>query len=153
MAGESGKPYVKGSGLDFNLTHSGGLAALLVSTVGSVGIDMEPLQRGYDLLECAASFCHPDEINQLPLDRETRAMELIQLWTAKEALLKAHGSGLGFPPTGLIIKNGRGYAQLPGLHCFRLIHPTVSRLIDYCLAAAVPPCEGTIEVVEYDHGI
>jgi phosphopantetheinyl transferase len=148
---DAGKPFVDDPKLEFNLTHSGGMAALLISTVGSVGVDLEPSQRGHDLLECAASFCHPDEIHTLAQDSETRAIELIRLWTAKEALLKGHGSGLAFPPTELIIENGQGLAELAGLERFHLIRPSVPRLAGYCFAAAVPLCVDRIKVVEFDH--
>jgi len=151
MTTDAGKPFVDYPKLDFNLSHSGGLAALLISTFGPVGVDVEPLQRGHDLLECAASFCHPNEIRNLAQDDDMRAMELIRLWTAKEALLKANGSGLGFPPTELIIKNDRGHAELAGLERFHLIRPPVPGLAGYCLAAAVPLGVDRIKVVEFDH--
>lgn len=152
MIGEAGKPYVEDSGLEFNLTHSGGLAALLVSTVGPVGVDMEPLRRGQELLECEASFCHPDEIRMLASDRETRATELIRLWTAKEALLKASGCGLGFPPTELIIEKDRGFSELAGLERLHLIRPIIPRLAGYCLAAAVPQGQDRITWFELGRG-
>ena len=153
MTSKAGKPHIKDSAFEFNLTHSGGLAALLVSIVGPVGVDMEPVQRGCELLECAATFCHPDEIRELAQDRETRALELIRLWTAKEALLKAQGCGLGFSPTELLIEKDQGLSKLAGLERFHLMRPVVPRLAGYCFAAAVPLGEDSIHVIESGHAV
>lgn len=88
-------PY---AGLHFNLTHCTELAMIVLSMDGPVGIDLERKCRGAKLLGCESTFCHPQEIEDLPSDSHLRAAQLLQIWTHKEAVLKALGTGLSHPP-------------------------------------------------------
>lgn len=100
-----GKPFVAAP-LHFNLTHCDDLALLAVATDGPVGIDLESRTRATDLLGCEETFCHPLEIEALPLKR---AATLLQIWTAKEAVLKSLGTGLSLAPdTVRIVFNAAG---------------------------------------------
>lgn len=90
--------------LHFNLSHSRRLALVAVCQEGPVGIDLESLDRATDLLECEATFCHPEEISALPIERVARASHLLRIWTAKEAVLKSLGTGLHHPPDGIRIR-------------------------------------------------
>ena len=110
-------------GVEFNVSHSERLAALAISRGGPVGVDLEPLDRARGLLDLAAAFCHPEEIAQLPDEPQARAYDLIKIWTGKEALLKALGIGLMFPPQEILIEDDRGRAHLSGLDDFRLLRP------------------------------
>lgn len=100
MLTEFGKPVLGGefSHLHFNLSHCNSLALIALSLDGPVGIDLEPLERAPDLLECTDTFCHPLETDTLPANPSARASRLLEIWTAKEALLKALGTGLSHPP-------------------------------------------------------
>jgi 4'-phosphopantetheinyl transferase len=84
--------------LHFNLSHCHDLAVIALTRDGPVGIDLEATARAADLLECESTFCHSAEILSLPEDNEERARQLLRIWTAKEALLKALGTGLSHPP-------------------------------------------------------
>ncbi|MEO5714286.1 MAG: 4'-phosphopantetheinyl transferase superfamily protein [Luteolibacter sp.] len=97
---EFGKPLLASpfNSLHFNLSHCPDLAIVALSLDGPVGIDLESLARATDLLECENSFCHPEEIRTLDADKEVRATQLLRIWTAKEAVLKALGTGLSHPP-------------------------------------------------------
>jgi 4'-phosphopantetheinyl transferase len=97
---EFGKPLLAPpyAGLHFNLTHSNGLALIALSVDGPVGIDLERKCRGAKLFDCESTFCHPQEIENLPGDSHLRAAQLLQIWTHKEAVLKALGTGLSHPP-------------------------------------------------------
>lgn len=107
---ERGKPYLEGprEGLHFNLSHTNCLAILAISTAGPVGVDLEPMDRAADLLECESSFCHPLEIAGLPDDPAVRQDLLLQLWTMKEAVLKAVGTGFLLPPESIRIETDFG---------------------------------------------
>lgn len=96
----SGKPRLCSphDSLHFNLSHCDDLALLAVSTGGPVGIDIESIHRGPDLLDCIETFCHPQDIAMLPDQPEARARRLLEIWCAKEALLKALGTGLSQAP-------------------------------------------------------
>ena len=95
---ESHRPFVTSrDGLDFNLSNTPWLVACAVST-GRVGLDVELLARGDDVLE-VASWCFSDEeldgLFALPIvERRVRAVEL---WTLKESYVKALGDGISAP--------------------------------------------------------
>ncbi len=136
--GPAGKPFVAVPGLDFNLSHSDRLAVLLISRCGAVGIDLEPLDRAPELIECEDSFCHPVELERLPADPAPRSRELLGLWTAKEALLKAVGTGLGFPPTRMRIEGSRAIGGPDACDGFHLLRPAWPGATTHCLAIAAP---------------
>lgn len=95
--GAHGKPALTNTSqnlVQFNLTHTRGLAALVVSAGREVGIDAERGDRtiGIELAERIYSERERDALSQLP-DRH-RARAMIRLWTLKEAYVKALGVGL-----------------------------------------------------------
>jgi len=100
-----GKPMLAAphDGLHFNLSHCADLALLAITETGPVGIDLEQKARAPELLECETSFCHPMEIAALPKDFTAKAAALLDIWTAKEAVLKALGTGLSHPPESVRI--------------------------------------------------
>lgn len=104
IIGPNGKPLLAPpfDGVHLNLSHCVDLALVAVDSV-PVGVDLEPLSRAPSLIECETSFCHPDEIAALPSDEAARGLGLLTLWTAKEAVLKAIGTGLLHPPTEICI--------------------------------------------------
>ncbi|RYD22778.1 MAG: 4'-phosphopantetheinyl transferase superfamily protein [Verrucomicrobiaceae bacterium] len=133
---ETGKPGLAPphDHLHFNLSHCDGLALLALSPNGPVGIDLEPVDRAGSLLECETSFCHPDEITTLPPSPGERACQLLRIWTAKEAILKALGTGLSHPPDAVTLHfegdAGRATSErcLEGIENFRfhlLRHPSL----------------------------
>lgn len=138
LEGPGGKPWVDLPGLEFNLSHSDSLAALVVSGAGPVGVDLEPLERAPTLLECEDSFCHPSERAKLPEDADLRGLALLQLWTAKESLLKAVGTGLQYPPTEMRIQDDRAIGGPEGCESFHLLRPLESAKTGHFLAVAVP---------------
>jgi 4'-phosphopantetheinyl transferase len=97
---EFGKPGLAPpfDSIHFNLSHCSGLAVIALGTDGPVGIDLEQLDRAPDLLECESTFCHPAEARCLPDETTLRARQLLRIWTAKEAVLKALGTGLSHSP-------------------------------------------------------
>lgn len=93
-----GKPVVANApDLHVNLAHSDTLAVVAVSTLSPVGVDVERLRPVGEAL--IATACTPGESDRLrgraPAERER---EFLQLWTAKEAFLKACGRGLSVEP-------------------------------------------------------
>lgn len=80
--------------LQFNLSHSGGLALYAFTLANPIGIDLEQ-QRPLDIPALAASFFSAQEqafLSQLsPVEQYT---QFFQIWTCKEAYLKAIGEGL-----------------------------------------------------------
>lgn len=97
-----GRPALGGAhgGLfDFNWSHSGGRAVVAVARDVRPGVDVESPRTGRtrEVLGLARRFFAPDEAAWLAtLGASHRQSAFLQLWTAKEALLKAHGRGLAF---------------------------------------------------------
>jgi 4'-phosphopantetheinyl transferase len=100
--GEHGKPELAepfaGSGLRFNLSHSGGLALCAVVRHCRVGVDIERFRPVPDLEAIAERTFSPREretLRQLP--PELRDEGFFNCWTRKEAYIKAIGKGLAHP--------------------------------------------------------
>ena len=96
---EFGKPFLEGTPLQFNLSHSGNFAVVALSLDRRVGVDIELFQADFEFRSLAASFFHPAERNALacqPLGSQAHAF--FRLWSAKEALSKAIGLGFSMPP-------------------------------------------------------
>jgi len=103
---EKGKPYLDPPDneicpLKFNLSHTEDIALLAVSSGLDVGIDIENRQRNSDWQGIARRFCTPEEQEALfssgSMDEQREAF--FDLWTRKEAYIKALGSGLALSPT------------------------------------------------------
>jgi 4'-phosphopantetheinyl transferase len=100
--GEHGKPELaepfSGSGLRFNLSHSGSLALCAVVRHCRVGVDIERLRPVPHLEAIAERTFSPrerDTLRQLP--PELRHEAFFNCWTRKEAYIKAIGKGLAHP--------------------------------------------------------
>lgn len=97
--GEYGKPYLAGDSPDvrFNLSHCRTRVCCAVSVGADCGIDVEPLNR-----QCSAALERATltiRERRLLLGRHgaLRAEQFLRVWTAKEAVIKALGTGLSFP--------------------------------------------------------
>jgi 4'-phosphopantetheinyl transferase len=92
-----GKPRLLGrqapERLKFNLTHSADLALLAIVDECEVGIDVERLREVKDLEPLAERYFHPTEVRDI-MSARNRQVAFFRLWTAKEAVLKAFGSGI-----------------------------------------------------------
>jgi 4'-phosphopantetheinyl transferase len=96
---DHGKPLlVADSSLQFNLTHTNGLIALAVTPENTVGIDVEFLSRQVDVVKLAERYFSKAEtaaLLALPVAKWNQ--RFYDLWTLKEAYLKACGTGLKTP--------------------------------------------------------
>lgn len=102
--GPRGKPRLGGS-LDFNLSHSGPLFALALSSVGPVGVDLEVVEPLPRMERVAARVFSEEEWAPAEgFDREGRVRFFYRLWTAKEAVLKYLGTGLSLEPTAVVLE-------------------------------------------------
>jgi 4'-phosphopantetheinyl transferase len=97
--GVKGKPALPGSDLQFNMSHSGGMAVVGVTAGGAaVGIDIEQV-RPVPMLEAVmnCSFSKEERNTILSLPKEDQLTAFYTCWTRKEAYVKATGDGLGMP--------------------------------------------------------
>lgn len=94
-----GKPILpRSESLRFNLSHTHGLAACLISSGGEVGVDVEFHANSKSLLDIADHYFSPAEIDDLrALPEAARGDAFFHYWTLKEAFIKARGEGLSRP--------------------------------------------------------
>ena len=91
----AGQPPVPASELRFNLSHADDFALLALALGRAVGVDVEPADRRVDLEPIAERFFAPAERAALfALPPTARLAGFLELWTRKEAYLKARGDGL-----------------------------------------------------------
>jgi 4'-phosphopantetheinyl transferase len=96
VVGQSGKPALReGNGLEFNLSHSRNLALVAVAE-RPVGIDVEAIRPGRDVVRLAQRFLDPEAAAAVSEAAEAeRDRTFYRAWTRHEARLKCLGSGLG----------------------------------------------------------
>jgi 4'-phosphopantetheinyl transferase len=142
--GEFGKPSLARphDGLHFNLSHCRDLALIALCGDGPVGVDVEPRDRAECLLGCEDAFCHPEEMEALANEKEARASTLLEIWTAKEALLKALGTGMSVPPQSVSVD---GYPSDPRFRDIRLHRPDEPALEKHFARVATPTSVGRID--------
>ena len=92
----SGKPLlVDAGGVDFNLAHSGGLAAYAFGRDRQVGIDVERIRPTLDVMALAERYFTPFEAQAIrEASEQERLARFFTYWVRKEAVLKATGYGL-----------------------------------------------------------
>lgn len=94
-----GRPSLLGDdfarGLVFNISHTHGALVLGFTQAGDLGVDVEYTQREARAVALADRYFSPCEVNQLlslaPAQQKARFFDL---WTLKEAYIKACGMGL-----------------------------------------------------------
>jgi len=96
---EYDKPRLKGDqNLDFNLSHTEGMAIFGFTRGHRIGVDIERLRSDFRADEIAERFFSPSERVALREVSEERRREFFfRIWTRKEAFIKALGEGLSHP--------------------------------------------------------
>jgi 4'-phosphopantetheinyl transferase len=107
----AGKPFLArpARNLEFNLSHSGRHGLIAVALDRSVGVDIEVRRPISDPLGVAFQIATPREaklLKQLPTGQVHSAF--FDLWTRKEAVLKALGRGFSIDPRELEVGIGPG---------------------------------------------
>jgi 4'-phosphopantetheinyl transferase len=99
---EKSKPSLdgahSGSGLSFNISHSGGIALFAFTRSRQIGVDVEHVRHDFDTAAIAARFFsqrEQEQLSALPLEQSYEAF--FRCWTRKEAYIKATGDGLSLP--------------------------------------------------------
>jgi 4'-phosphopantetheinyl transferase len=99
---KNGKPFLppqnQQASLEFNLSHSGELALYALTRNRRIGIDVEILNPVPQAEEIASQFFSANECASIVRLPETlRTNRFLELWTCKEAYIKALGEGLSHP--------------------------------------------------------
>lgn len=144
-----GKPYIANetmSKIEFSITHTAGLVACAVSSL-PVGIDVERVKPHVEFQEIAQRYFTVEEVASLArLSPALAALRFLELWTLKEAFLKAVGCGLsGALDTAAFHVSGAGgihYAisndAMPQDWQFRLLTPSADSRLALALQSARP---------------
>lgn len=136
-----GKPCLATGEVSFNLSHSGTIAACVVSPF-EVGCDVEQIGDGG--LPIAKRFFHPAEVAWLTAAPENERKErFYRLWTLKESFVKAMGEGMRLPLASFSAVPGSGAPIVWNGHLYRFAE--VRDIAGYCAAVCV--CDGEAVVV------
>ena len=129
-ASSHGKPFavVRGarSPVNFNVSHGGIHGLIAVAADGRVGVDIEERVPRRNLHALIESTMGPDEQAELAALRGAERLRLFyRLWTLKEALIKALGTGFSTDPSQFQVPSGMRSGDASGT--FRFPHlPSVA---------------------------
>lgn len=97
--GEYGKPeLVNHKTVKFNVSHSGEMIVMAFCNHYDIGIDVEYINRDFDVFDIVDNYFSKQEIkalHKIPNNQQTEAF--FRGWTRKEAFVKAKSQGLSFP--------------------------------------------------------
>jgi 4'-phosphopantetheinyl transferase len=98
VIGEKGKPRLADSTVAFNMSHSGAFAAYAFADGIELGVDIEEMRPLHDLERTARRTFSSGECDDLfTRSGEALIAGFYDLWTRKEAFIKALGLGLWYP--------------------------------------------------------
>jgi 4'-phosphopantetheinyl transferase len=97
--GSKGKPSLAAPPLvDFNASHSGGLAVFAFTAHCEIGVDVEQIRPLPDMQNIADRFfCSEEAAELMSLTANQREHAFFRCWTRKEAYIKAISDGLSAP--------------------------------------------------------
>ena len=108
-----GKPELAAGDLDFNLSHTEGVAVLAITRRWPVGVDVERVRENVEPLELAERFFSRPEAEWLRAQPDAqRIPAFFACWTAKEAYIKACGGGLSIPLAGFSVIPHSSHTEL-----------------------------------------
>jgi len=100
----NGKPYLPGSKIHFNLSHSDGLFLYGLASGSPLGVDLQRVYPIANINTIIKNYFSPEEQILLNSVNENLLQDLFfAIWTAKEAYLKGTGEGFQRPPNSFTI--------------------------------------------------
>ncbi len=117
---EYGKPFLKNNcGWHFNISHCRKLAACAIAQ-SPIGVDVERIRQFPELV---LKRCFTERETELIKESNNSDLTFFQLWTLKEAYVKAIGRGLSYPlrDAEFIIDNNHITANTEGGFSFAQI--------------------------------
>jgi len=101
MNTQHGRPEIANPGIPsirFNLTHTAGLAACVITLDQECGIDAEKITKRHSPLDVARKMFSAAEYKHLKtLNGREQLKYFFSRWTLREAYVKAKGIGISFP--------------------------------------------------------
>lgn len=93
VRGAHGKPFLPDQGIQFNFSDTKDGILIAVSRELELGADVETMQRAVDHLAVSTHYFTPEEQEDILRASDTKR-RFLELWTRKEAVLKASGVGI-----------------------------------------------------------
>lgn len=104
-----GKPELRGSEIRFSMSHSENVALYAFASGRDVGVDIEIAPRLEDCLALAHRFLAPEEAAAIAvLPDGMRHTAFLEVWSAKEAVLKALGRGIADGLDRFVVARAQG---------------------------------------------
>lgn len=114
--GTHGKPALTDHLLYFNISHSDETLAVAIANFDDIGIDIEQFKLRDNLKEIAKRIFSENEFNFWLNTSDSMQQQLFyQIWTKKEAFVKAvgHGISLGMADCKIEVPEGLGFFEIP----------------------------------------
>jgi 4'-phosphopantetheinyl transferase len=142
--------------LSFNLSNALTLVVCAVSSASAIGVDVEPLARADQVLRVASDvFTATERAELASLGEGPANRRAVQLWTLKEAYMKARGLGMSLPPSSFAMSGLALAADPPPrdepdrLRWTFLIREIEEHAVAICIESCAPEAVGvTIEHVD-----
>lgn len=116
VSNEHGRPAVDWPrtcrNIHFNLSHTPGLIAMAVSLIPEIGIDVENVDRPVEISDIAEMVFTSRELHRLSRRSHQEREAFFELWTLKEAYIKARGTGFSLSPQKFELANDNGRISL-----------------------------------------
>jgi phosphopantetheinyl transferase len=114
----NGKPWIESDDprqrLSFSLAHTRGCVACAITPAARLGVDVERVERASNPHDVADRFFSDEESAALrACPSDARPIRFVELWTLKEAFLKAVGTGLA----GSLRAVSFRFDDRDGFHC------------------------------------
>jgi 4'-phosphopantetheinyl transferase len=93
IRGRFGKPYLPGRPIDFNLSDTKDAVLIAFAQGMEIGADLETMTRTVEHLQVAEHYFTENEIKGIKAAGDSKR-RFLELWTRKEAVLKASGVGI-----------------------------------------------------------
>ncbi len=150
--GPQGKPTLDKeqapSGVQFNMSHSQGMALLALQSHDEVGVDIEAVRPVPDAVDIARRLFTEEEGRILAAHPpDERDLTFARYWTRKEALLKSIGRGLSHPVNTFAVPEG----ELAGP--VKVVLREGSTTYDRWLMPMPPPLSGYVAALAIGGGL
>jgi len=107
-----GKPFLAGSHLQFNLSHSHEKALIAVTLNNAVGVDVEKIKVHFELGVAQKYFSAEEYAGLLAVsDKQDQVNMFYQIWSRKEALIKCSGLGVHHKLAGFSVPTASEISQ------------------------------------------
>jgi 4'-phosphopantetheinyl transferase len=115
----NGKPFTAGIDLPFSLSRTNNSFAFVIGRSNqSLGIDIEQIKPGIDFFSIARTYFSPKEQQLISsFDSIIEQIHIFyEIWTRKEALLKAIGIGIITELSKVEVLEGENHIDIEGVH-------------------------------------